>query len=60
MINCQKQNQKKEQRKNNMECNEECQLFRFSKCETKDPAGKCDQPKRYDNALNEWGDPKPR
>lgn len=38
-------------------CDEDCQLFRWHKCETKDPAGYCDQPERYDNALNEFNDP---
>ncbi len=35
-------------------CCENCQLFRWSKCETKDVNGFCDHPERYDDALNEW------
>lgn len=37
-------------------CNEDCKLFRWNKCRTKDPKGFCDQPERYDDALDEWGD----
>ena len=38
-------------------CNEDCQLFRWGKCITKDKVHwLCDQPERYDNALKEWGD----
>ena len=38
-------------------CNEDCQLFRWHRCETKDKVNwLCDQPERYDNAQNEWGD----
>ena len=39
---------------NNKSCDENCQLFRWHKCSSKRDDGRCDQPKRYDNALNEW------
>lgn len=37
-------------------CDEFCQLFRWHKCMTERKDGLCDQPNRFDNALNEWGD----
>ena len=30
------------------DCNEECCLFRWNKCDTKNKDGTCDKPDRYD------------
>ena len=37
-------------------CDEDCQLFRWNRCISKRDDDLCDQPERYDNVLNEWGD----
>lgn len=31
------------------DCNELCQLFRWTKCSTRDKSGKCDIPEMYDS-----------
>ena len=38
------------------ECNEDCQLFRWHKCQMDREDGLCNKQHRYDNALNEFGD----